>query len=211
MTLSGVEAALHPHGLAVLGGFHPEPDEIGAARTLLMIGPDGARFWPVFSVSPEYFDGTPDALDRWSLRVLESAAEKLEARALFPFGGPPYHPFYGWAIRTGRFWPSPIRLLVHDTAGLMVSFRGALAIPAHLDLPETSVSPCDDCAMPCLSACPVDAFAMDEYDVPICKAHLMTRKGTNCMQGGCLARRACPVGQGDIPAEQAALSMRAFI
>jgi epoxyqueuosine reductase len=49
----------------------------------------------------------------------------LGAKALFPFGGPPWHPFIAWAKRSGRAWESPVGFLVHDQAGLMVSYRAA--------------------------------------------------------------------------------------
>ena len=77
----------------------------------------------------------PDPVDRWSRRVIGRLACDLGAKALFPFGGPPYHPFYQWALRTGRAWESPVRLLVHDTQGLMVSFRGALALREAMAVP----------------------------------------------------------------------------
>jgi len=74
-------------------------------------------------------------------------------------------------------------------------------------------SPCDSCASrPCLSACPVGAFGADGYDVGACAAHLRRPAGLACMDGGCLARRACPVGgeHAHGPA-QAAFHMRAFL
>ena len=67
------------------------PDETG---TLLLIGPDEPAFWPTFTQSPEYQDGLPDPLDRWSNRTLSSIAKKNTVEAVFPFEGPPYHPFY---------------------------------------------------------------------------------------------------------------------
>lgn len=211
MTLAEIEAALSLSGLEVLGGFHPDPGEFDDFQTILLLGPAGEAFWPVFSLSTEYQSGTANPLDRWSERVVEEAATSLNARAIFPFGGPPHHPFYSWALRTGRFWASPIQLLVHDRLGLMVSFRGALGFGHRIALPPTESSPCARCHAPCLSACPVDAFDGSSYDVTRCKAHLGKPEGTVCMQGGCLARRACPVGKDLIPAEQSALSMRAFL
>jgi hypothetical protein len=61
----------------------------------------------------------------------------LGAKALFPFTGPPWHPFIAWARRSGRAWESPVGFLVHDRAGLMVSYRGALALSHRIDLPAT--------------------------------------------------------------------------
>lgn len=187
-------------------GHCPAPEEAG---TLLLIGPVEPAFWPAFTQSPEYQDGQPNPLDRWSTRTLSVIAKTHDVQALFPFGGPPYHPFYTWAVASGRFWPSPIGFLVHDTAGLFASFRGALLIPDTLS-PAPSTRPCDACAKPCATACPVGAFD-NGYDVDACKAHLASPEGVDCMTQGCRARRACPVGQGHRLPEQAAFHMKAFL
>ena len=179
-------ALLAPLGLRVLGDC---PDD---GRTITLIGPDEPHFWSIFTSSPEYLDGAPDPMDRWSLRVIGEVAKALDAEALFPFGGPPYAPFYSWAVASGRFWPSPIGFLVHEDAGLFASFRGAIRWdkPAEAGL---APQPCTTCSAPCKTACPVDAFA-NGYDVTACKAHVSSPAGADCRKNGCLARRACPVG-----------------
>jgi hypothetical protein len=200
--------------LTVLGGFHPVAADKAPAGcgTLLLLGPDEPAFWPAFTQSREYRDGSPDAMDRWSTRVIGAWAGEMGAEALYPFGGAPYLPFFSWATRTERTHASPIRLLVHDTAGLFVSFRGALALPDRIALPAAPPRPCDSCPdRPCLTACPVDALGGDGYDVPACKAYLATEPGQDCMSEGCAARRACPISKswGRDPA-QSAYHMRYF-
>ncbi len=197
--------------LDVLGGFNcaDDPDLPKATRTLLLLGPREPGFWAVMQASAEW--GGADPVDRWSRRVVGRLACDLGAKALFPFGGPPYQPFYGWALRTGRVWDSPVRLLVHETQGLLVSFRGALALKEVLDLPPAPQKPCDSCAKPCLSACPVGALTGAGYDLPRCHGFLDTTEGQDCMTGGCLVRRACPVSQGYARmAEQSGYHMRQF-
>jgi len=203
--LTQITADLAATHLQILGHC-PAADDAG---TLLLIGPDEPAFWPAFTQSPEYQDGHPDPLDRWSTRTLSAIAETHGITALFPFGGPPYHPFYTWATASGRFWPSPIGFLVHDTTGLFTSFRGALVIPDHLPA-DLKSKPCDSCAKPCATACPVGAFD-NGYDVEACKAHLNTPAGADCMNEGCRARRACPVGQGNRLPAQAAFHMKSFL
>ncbi len=203
-------AALGRH-LRVRGGFHP--DDIPGIGTLILFGPDEPAFWPAFTESVEFNDGQPDPLDRWSAREIGQMAADLGATAFFPFGGPPWHSFIRWARETGRAFPSPINLLVHDRAGLFISYRGALGFSERLDLPAPPArSPCDGCAAPCVTACPVDAFASGQYNVPACKSFLQTNEGRDCMQYGCAARRACPVSQrfGRL-ADQSAFLMRAFL
>jgi hypothetical protein len=182
-------------GLAVMGGFRAGPEDAlpKGCQTLLLLGPKEPGFWAGFTQSPEWQDGTPDPMDRWSRRVVGHLACDLGGKALFPFGGPPWHPFYSWAVKSGQTWESPVRLLVQKDAGLMVSFRGALALKEALDLPAPSPSPCEPCAKPCLTACPVSALGPEGYDVPSCHAYLDSPEGTECMTQGCAVRRACPL------------------
>ncbi|MSU91610.1 ferredoxin [Rhodobacteraceae bacterium 2CG4] len=212
MRTARLDARLAPHGLCVLGSFAPEPGDglPEGCAALALVGPDGGAMWPVFRAAPEYSDGRPDPLDRWSARVLTAVAAGLDGTALFPFGGPPWHPFIAWALRTGRIFASPVTLLVHDTQGLTVSFRGALALPVAIDDPAVSARPCARCAdQPCRTACPPAALTPAGYDVPACRAHLASRRGADCRLG-CRVRRACPVGRGLRPEGQSAFHMSAF-
>lgn len=213
MAISYAQAtdAAQARHLDVLGGFHGAAQD-GFDGTLILLGPLEPGFWPQFQGSPEYRDGNADPLDRWSQRVVGGLAAELGAQALFPFGGPPYQPFIDWARRSGRAWVSPVGLLVHDSAGLMVSFRGALILRGRVDLPPLPDCPCDTCAgQPCRSACPVDAMANSSYDLAACHGYLDSGPGRACLTGGCAVRRACPVSQrhGRRP-EQSAFHMKAF-
>ena len=205
MNLDEITEAAAPSGLAVLGASHHDGD-----NTLVLLGPDEPAFWPVFTQSPEYLDQEENAMDRWSARIIGSLATTAGATAFYPFGGPPYHPFIAWALQSGRAWQSPVGLLVHDTSGLFVSYRGALLVPKRLELPPTGSSPCENCAeKPCLSACPAAALTKDGYDVPKCHAYLDST-GTECLSSGCIVRRACPIGQNNRLPSQSAFHMRAF-
>ena len=210
-TTTDLTSALAAHHLEVLGGFacENEADLPRGTRTLLLIGPKEPGFWPHMKSQPEW--GGPDPVDRWSRRVIGGVACTFGAKALFPFGGPPFQPFYQWALRSGRVWSSPVRLLVHADQGLMVSFRGALALKEAMDLPPPLSRPCDTCAQPCLTACPAEALTGAGYDVPACHRFLDRPEGTVCTAGGCLVRRTCPVSQtyARMP-EQSAYHMRQF-
>ncbi|MCC6517968.1 MAG: ferredoxin [Tabrizicola sp.] len=196
-TLPALAKQLAENRLEVLGGFAVAEGEAGfpaGTRTLLLLGPKEPGFWAHLKSQPEW-DGAPDPVDRWSRRVIGRIACDLGAKALFPFGGPPYHPYYQWALRTGRVWDSPVRLLVHAGQGLMVSFRGALALKEAVEIPLPAVKPCETCAAPCLVACPAGAITEAGYDVPRGHGFLDRPEGADCLSGGCLVRRACPLSQ----------------
>lgn len=205
--LEALKAPLAPTALEVFGAVHDEGD------TVVLLGPREPGFWAAFSASCEYQDGEPDPLDRWSKRVISDLAEKLDGAAIFPSDGPPYAPFMTWAVDSGQAWQSPVGMLVHARAGLMVSYRGALRLPELYELPSPAAKPCESCAQPCLEACPVAALnASHVYDVPACKTHASAPEGISCRTEGCLVRRICPVSQthGRLP-EQSAFHMRSFL
>lgn len=206
-----IAAAAAQHRLRIFGAFHPREGD-GAPQstgTLVLLGPDGPGFWSHLTAQPEW-DGT-DPVDRWSTRAIGELARDLGARALFPFGGPPWHPFVGWALRSGRAWTSPVGLLVHDAAGLMVSYRGALALPGRIALPAPpATSPCTGCPAPCRTACPPAALGAGGFHLPACRAHLSAPRGREC-RTGCLVRRACPVSRAHHrDPRQSAYHMHAF-
>jgi ferredoxin len=212
MDLAAIQALAAPHFLDIFGAFHATEDDGCTPGTMVLLSPLEPGFWAHVTAEPEFLDGAPDGLDRWSTRTITTLATHTGGTPHFPFGGPPYAPFIRWAERTGRAWPSPVGMLVHETAGMMISIRGAILLPDRLDLPPPPPdSPCTTCAQPCLTACPVGALGPRPYDVPACHAHLDRAEGAECLTGGCLVRRACPVSQrfGRNPA-QTAHHMRYF-
>ncbi len=205
MEIATLAAALGAHGLILRGGFRPRADDGVPVladgrpiRTLVMVGNAGPEMWRAFAASPEY-DSAPDPLNRWSERVLGELAAEMGAKALFPFGGPPHLPFIAWAKRAEAVAESPLGILIHPDYGLWHAYRGALAFAETVDLAprDRRPRPCDSCAeRPCLSACPVGAFAETGYDVAACTRHISAPAGIDCMERACGARRACPVGRG---------------
>ena len=215
-------AAIEAEGLAIRGAFHVAADDSvppfadgTPAATLVLVGNTGRGMWAVFSASEEAADGGPNALDRWSRRVVSRLALALGGAPHYPFGGPPWLPFIRWAQRAGPVYPSPIGPLVHPDFGLWHAYRGAIALRECIDLPprDDRASPCETCAdRPCLTSCPVGVFSASGYDVAGCVTHIESRAGALCLDAGCLARHACPVGREtayDPP--QATFHMRAFL
>ena len=219
-----VQDAVAETGLVVRGGFYPGAEDglPGGAETVVLVGNAGPAMWDAFAAATgpgDRKDG-PNPLDDWTRGVLAPVAGALGARALYPFEGPPYFPFQRWALRTGGVHMSPIGPLIDPEYGLWHAYRGALAFDQRFDLPPTSESPspCEACAdKPCLSTCPVSALTPGNYDVPACVAHIGSQVeagagGEDCLGGGCLARRACPVGREYIQEpEQARFHMTKFL
>jgi hypothetical protein len=218
MTFDRIVQAIAAAGFSPRGGFHPEPgDGVPDAapgtptRTLVLIGHVGPEMWRRFS---QERDPDKDLLDDWSRERLTAIGDALGARVFFPFDKPPL-PFLRWAQRAESCYPSPIGIYIHPEYGLWHGYRGALAFGQSIEAPAATPrpSPCPSCLeKPCLATCPVGAFSERGYDVGACARHIASEAGRDCMERGCRARRACPVGRNYVyePA-QAAFHMRAFL
>ena len=220
-TREALDAEVRAAGLAWRGAFHPEPGDAVPAladgepvATLVLVGFVAGGQWARFAASAEPADGHPQPLDRWSRRVIDALAARHGAVALYPFEGPPWHPFQRWALRAEPVHLSPLGILIHPDWGLWHAYRGALAFGGRIALPErdSRPSPCATCTdRPCLRTCPVAAVTPAGYDHAACRAHV-AGAGRDCRLQGCRARRACPVGAahryGD---EQAEFHMQAFV
>jgi hypothetical protein len=187
-----------------LGWF--SPSDMGTTRFVILIGNAGPDMFRRFARNGG------SSLDDWTRAVIEPLAADLDARAVFPFDVP-HQPFLSWARRGGAGHVSPLGLNIHGTYGLWHAYRAALLFPVEFDLPRMTLGahPCETCVIkPCLSACPVSAFDGRTYDVDACGVHV--NAGANeCMEGGCLARRACPIGvQYQYAKPQAQFHMKAF-
>lgn len=191
----------------MIAGSAPEGEGMA-----VLLAPDGVRFWPVLTASPEWQDGMRDPVDRWSARVIAIVAEAWGGRVVLPSDGPPFAPFQRWAVESGRAWVSPVGMLIHDAMGLWASFRGAVLLEHPCPAPPERPSPCETCPdQPCRSACPAGAMGQGSYDLAACHAWLDSVEGADCMTDGCLVRRACPAGRGygRLP-KQSAYHMRQF-
>lgn len=208
VTYASINEKLKRSGLILRGGFTQED------QTTLLIGPNEPSFWDYFRNSPEYKDTLPDPMDRWSKRVIGAIASDLNSKAVYPSDGPPYAPFYTWAVLSKKAFVSPLKLLVHEDVGLMISYRGALVLDQAIKLPVSSEkSPCEACSKPCISACPADAFSIVAYDTDACKSFLCSNTGQDtCLQKGCSVRLSCPLSpKNSRHADQTKFHMKAFL
>lgn len=198
---SDLRARLEGQGLAARGGFHPaETDTVprggvfGDPVTLVLVGVVGRNVWPTFEA---FRDDGVNPLDSWTKRVVDEIAASFGGVPVYP-NDKPFWPFQQWAQRSEPVTPSPLGLLIHPDYGLWHAYRAAILFSVSIDLPATATdpSPCVTCAdRPCLNGCPVGAFAETGYDVPACAGYLRGDGGSTCLDHGCQARNACPVGQ----------------
>ena len=209
---------LAPLGLSIFGGFRIEhgdqagmPDLAGAPA--LLVGNAGSRMWEAFARSGEYRDGHADPMNRWTQRVMEEVVREsgADCRLLFPFGEVVW-PFQRFAQRAIGVQQSPLGLFIHPHYGLWFALRAAIVFqggdPAFekvIQQVETEIHPCLSCMeKPCLTHCPVSAFSGSGFAVETCRSYLDSIQSSqtdssfsataNCMDGGCAARNACPVG-----------------
>jgi epoxyqueuosine reductase QueG len=184
--------AIRRHGFTPLGWFAPE--DIPAVQFVILIGNTGLEMFRRFATSR---DEQSASMDEWTKATVDPLAQNLGARAVYPFDIP-HQPFLTWARQAGAGHVSPLGLNIHSQYGLWHAYRAALLFPVAFDLPRNSAGahPCESCNdKPCLSACPVNAFDGESYDVSSCGQHILSDQGQPCMTGGCKARLACPIGQ----------------
>ncbi len=188
---------LSPHGLILRGGFNFATGEARPARSVLLVGHGGAGFWPHFQAWRSDHRNVADPLDTWSRSVIDDIATRVGARACYP-NDRPYLPFQNWAMRAEGLKPSPLGILMHPRFGLWHAYRGALLFEHNVRIGERPEPhhPCEACEeKPCLAACPVGAFGAGGYAVDPCRRHVRA-DGVTCREQGCIARNACPHGQG---------------
>ena len=203
-----VVGSLDGTGLITFGWFRTTGES-----PALLIGDVAGSIWPIFSASGYLSDGKLDPLNRWTEDTVSPIAAKVEARALYPFGGRVW-PFQQWAQAATGMAQSPLGLLIHPEFGLWTALRAALVFDERFEIPEKKAldNPCDTCAeRPCLNTCPVSAFWENRYYVESCRHHVASPEGEGCRANGCAARRACPIGAQHVyGAAQQRFHMRAF-
>ncbi len=212
--LDTISTLLAVHGLVLRGGFTFEPHEGAPARSVLLVGNVGGAYWSHFSrwraTQPP---DIPDPLDRWSRLAIGQVAQQFAARVVMP-NDRPFAPFQQWAMRAEALRPSPLGILMHPRYGLWHAYRGAMLfdveILIHRD--ENPIHPCDACiGKPCMNSCPVDAHSLHGFAYRTCIAHVRSQAGRQCIDDGCRARNACPVGRKHAyPPEVQAFHQQAF-
>lgn len=217
-----IRAALRPHGLFLRGSLRFDRDgpvlaNGRRASALTLVGNIGGSLWSAFDEWRNALGSNEelDPLDQWSKAVLRPLAQVIKATAFFP-SDPPWQPFQQWAMRAEALRASPLGILIHPEYGLWHGYRGAFAFE---DVPDgfqagmaAGPHPCDTCIeRPCLAACSAGAIREDGFHYIPCRSFLGRTEGATCLEDGCLARAACPVGVDyQYPPEQIRFHMSAL-
>ncbi len=209
-----IDAALAPHGLVSRGWLSLESGEADGFRSALLVGQGGASIWPHLSA---WMNARPEEVehpvDEWTRETVDAIAARFAASAAYPFQQP-YLPFQRWAQRAEGLRASPLGILMHPRYGLWHAYRAALLFQAEVSIqaPEPPIHLCDLCdGKPCLSACPAVAWTTAGLAVDACRGHLRGTSSDACMNGGCLARNACPHGAYRYPAAVQSHHQRHFL
>jgi len=175
-------------------------------RDIALVGNAGTAMWDAMQRAGA-IGASAHPIDDWSRRHLERVAAAVRATFIHP-NDTPYAPFQAWALVAEDVFPSPVGWLISPRYGLWHAYRGALIFDRPVGTPATAtaattdeaLSPCVNCKdRPCLSTCPVSAFAVPgddgatRYDVAACRSYLANGPSA-CRGHGCQARAACPVG-----------------
>ncbi|MSO65737.1 MAG: hypothetical protein EXQ85_08085 [Alphaproteobacteria bacterium] len=220
VTLFNLAARLLKYGLLLRGGFDrthsdedlPKAPASRAAQTVVLVGNAGSAMWRAFKQSG--FGEGADPLNRWIESELAPLAAEMGAAVYYAHSGPPFLPFLSWAQRCEPVHPSPLGLFLHPDYGPWHAYRAAFVFAERLALAprRDAPAPCDSCAdKPCLSACPIPTLRGQVLHIDACVRH-PTGAGCACEEGGCLARRACPIGTAyRYEPEHARFHMAAFL
>lgn len=201
--LSSVRTSLHDVGLNVCGVADGRAHDhlLPGCQRVVVFASGGVSLWEAFVADlrqhPEHLtehthplddfvaraiqraDPSPPSTRRW-IRCAAQPEEFVDFRPLAQGAG------LGWHSRTG--------LLLHPTYGLWMGMRAACFTtePLPLSTPVSAPSPCDDCDMPCASACLGNAFVNQRLSIRRCAAFQVS---SNDCHGQCVTRQACPEGQ----------------
>jgi len=177
---------IEKHGLKILGlsNVNGLPENMfNEYKSMYLIGNQGASMEIIFEKG--LIDiGKKNPLDTWTRGVLDDISASLDCPVVYPFEGPPYYPFQRWAVNTGLYFLSPLKLIISPHYGLWQGLRGALLFEEDFRPPADmhgETSPCETCReRSCLKTCPVSAFSEERYDVVGCARYLDSEPGKEC-------------------------------
>lgn len=167
-------------------------------RSALVFGSGGPLLWDRFlewlRQDPRRLSEQDHPLDHF-VEQLVSRVDPTPQGRRWVFAASDFQPrvdFQGLARSANMAWDSRLFLLLHPEFGPWLGLRAACLTTEELPVAEPlGPALCESCPSPCITACPGKAVGDRGFSWPLCALH---RARTRDCQGGCLSRRACPVG-----------------
>lgn len=161
---------------------------------LILLGHAGQRLWECVQASGM---ASEHPIDDYTVRTVEAwLSENMPGRA-YRIVYPGEQPVGLQALGKLAGWhhTSPFMIGIDAEWGSWYAYRAAVLIDFQFQVffPVDRGNPCLDCkTTPCITACPADALAGGQFNLPACSGFRMQPESP-CAEG-CLARQACPVG-----------------
>ena len=219
--LDDVTRTLAPQGLNLVGAT-PVADydarvsaayrvarTFARARTIVVIGNGGRRFWNGFrdyvAARPASLRNRAHPLDDYTVECIETAlSPRLDRTGAWYRFVYPFQFFSGLRVSfrhlaeaAGLAGPSILGIHLHPTYGPWLALRAALFIDRTLSAPAPArgFDPCPTCVeRPCIAVCPARAITPDAgSDVATCTDHRLGNPA-GCTDR-CHARYACVYGR----------------
>ena len=204
MTYSELISVTEAHQLTILSIL------AGSTGRIILLRPHEPSYWPTNCDSPNWQDSMPDPVPRWSHQIIERLAQVTGSKPNFPFGKEPA-PFLNWALASDRAQQSLVGSAIQADAGLLASYRGALALNKSIRVSPCK-NPCPSGAKPYMTAFPAGIITYSNYDLNTCWGYMRADPEQSCLSAGYIADRACPISSlHPRMAEHSAYHMQQFL
>jgi len=162
-------------------------------RQLILIGNAGPKLWESVMAAQSR---SKDPIDEFSVRTVSDwfATRFGDTARLDLYPGDAPLDLQGLGSLAGWHHASPFKVGINNEWGSWFAYR--VAFLADTTLPPTgarfTTSPCTDCvARYCVAACPAEALADNDFDLPRCIAY--RQLPDSLCAHTCVARISCPV------------------
>ena len=174
-------------------------DLFPAARSIVVVASGGTALWDAFvsdlRQNPEHLSEQQHPLDAFVMRAVAEASSAMKGmphRWFLAAAEADVHlDFRTLAVRAGVGVPSKLGLVIDKQYGPWMGLRAACMVPVHLPETPPKSDLCEECASPCIPACPASALKDGRWSVDVCAN--FHRESIIC-QSSCASRSACPVG-----------------
>ena len=182
----------------------------GLRGSIILLRAHEPSYWPTIFDSSEWQDGMQYPVPQWPHRIIERLAQVTGSKPHFPFGKQPA-PFLNWALASDRAQQSLVGSAIQADAGLLASYRGALALNKSIRVSPCK-NPCPSGAKPYMTAFPAGIITYSNYDLNTYLDYMRADPEQSCLSAGCTSHRAYSIGSlHQRMAEHSAYHMQQFL